>query len=290
MKIRSLAMLAAAAAAGPAFAYPGGTPSFQTDVAPYCAGCHSSRDVEMLAGAPDYAQKQLAERKHISLILSGQEGYASLSEEDRRTLAEQIRALDAASTVVLAAPTRVNTGQAFEVRVEVTGGAGPAVGVALVDRAHRWFARPAASAGWQMVAPPRVTGPDGEPQDEWLAKRPAELSRNLSFVNVTGIESDSAAGRFAKASVIFTLRAPLQPGSYPLVAAYLYGTEKSTVLGYTTNAVGWKEVRGGTGGGSGRILFSPTAAIEVVPAALPGAAPAPGAPAAPPSAQPVTTP
>ena len=94
----------------------------------YCAGCHSSRDVEMLAGAPDYAQKQLAERKHVSLILSGQEGYASLSEEDRRTLAEQIRALDAASTVVLAAPTRVHTGQAFEVRVEVTGGAGPAVG------------------------------------------------------------------------------------------------------------------------------------------------------------------
>ena len=24
-------------------AYPGGTPSYQTDAAPYCAGCHSSR-------------------------------------------------------------------------------------------------------------------------------------------------------------------------------------------------------------------------------------------------------
>jgi cytochrome c553 len=284
MKIRSLAVLAALAA-GTASAYPGGTPSFQTDAAPYCAGCHASRDVEMLAGAPDYAQKQLAERKHIALILSGQEGYASLSEEDRRTLADQIRALDVASTVVLAAPPRVHTGQAFEVRVEVTGGGGPAVGIALVDRAHRWFARPAASAGWQMVAPPRVTGPDGQPQDEWLAKRPAELTRNLSFVNVTGVESDAAAGRWAKASVIFTLRAPLQPGTYPLVAAYFYGTEKSTVLGYTTNSVGWKEVRGGTGGGSGRILFSPAATIEVVPEALAGA-PSATAPAAPPVTKP----
>ena len=32
-------------------AYPGGTPSFQTDAAPYCASCHSSRDAAVLAGA-----------------------------------------------------------------------------------------------------------------------------------------------------------------------------------------------------------------------------------------------
>ena len=52
MRIWSLVVLVATAAAGAASAYPGGTPSFQTDAAPYCAGCHSSRDVEMLAGAP----------------------------------------------------------------------------------------------------------------------------------------------------------------------------------------------------------------------------------------------
>ena len=261
-----------------AAAYPGGTPSFQTDAAPFCAGCHSSRDAEALAGAGERADKEVAERKHIAVILAGEQGYASLSESDRQTLAAQIRALDAASTVSLKAPATVKPGDTFQVQVSVTGGAGPVVAVGLVDRAHRWYARPAASAGWQMIAPPRVTGPDGQPQEEWVAKRPAELSRNLSFVNVTGIESDSAAGRWAKASVIFTLRAPLQPGTYPLVAAYLYGTEKSTVLGYTTNSVGWKEVRGGTGGGSGRILFTPAAAIEVVPEALPSAAPPAGAP------------
>ena len=48
-----------------------------------------------------------------------------------------------------------------------------------------------------------------------------------------------------------------------MILAYLYGTEKSTVLGYTTNAVGWKEVRGGMAGGSGRILFTPVRMIEV---------------------------
>ena len=76
------------------------------------------------------------------------------------------------------------------------------------------------------------------------------------------------------------MRAPAEPGTYPLAAAYLYGTEKSTVLGYTTNAVGWKEVRGGLGGGSGRVLFSDLIRIEVQPA---GSA-APVAP--PPSATP----
>jgi hypothetical protein len=63
--------------------------------------------------------------------------------------------------------------------------------------------------------------------------------------------------------VVFTLRAPERPGVYPLAAAYLYGTEKSTVLGYTTNPIGWKEPRGGTAGGSGRVLFTPVQSIKV---------------------------
>jgi hypothetical protein len=258
-----------------AAAYPGGTPSYQTDVAPFCAGCHSSRNAEMLEGAGDRAQKEVAERKHLAVILSGQKGYESLSESDRRTLADQIRALDQASTVTLVAPASVKAGETFQVRVDVTGGAGPVVGVALVDRAHRWFARPAASAGWSVVAPPVITGPDGQPQQRWLSRRPESAGRNISFVNVEGISSDSAAGQWAKASVLFTLRAPERPGSYPLAAAYFYGTEKSTVLGYTTDPMGVKKPRGGLGGGSGRLLFSDVTQIEVRAAApAPQAAPA----------------
>jgi len=264
-----IAIAPAAALAGAAGAYPGGTPSFQTDVAPFCAGCHSSRSLEMLEGNHDRAQKETAERKHISLILSGQKGYAKLTETDRKMLAEQIRAVDEASTVSITAPAKVRAGEVFPVTVQVTGGAGPVVGIGLVDRAHRWYARPAASAGWLSAAPPQVTGPDGELQTGWLDKRPADDGREISFVNVTGIKSDAAAGRWASASVVFTLRAPFEPGTLPLAAVYFYGTEKSTVLGYTTNAVGWKEPRGGVGGASGRVLFSDVLQIQVVPAAAP---------------------
>ena len=77
MTFRSLLTCAAAGsifAAGVAIAYPGGTPSYQTDVAPYCASCHSSRNVEMLEGGGERAEKYVAERKHIAVILSGQKG------------------------------------------------------------------------------------------------------------------------------------------------------------------------------------------------------------------------
>lgn len=247
--------------------YPGGTPSYQTDVAPFCAGCHSSKTPEALAGAGERAEKEIAERKHIAVILAGEKGYASLTEADRQTLAEQIRALDVASSVSMTAPETVAPGASFEVSVSVTGGAGPVVGVGLVDAAHRWYARPAASAGWTIAAPPQVVGPDGQPQVDWLAKRPENLDRNLSFVNVTGISSDSAAQQWSSARVTFTLQAPDTPGAYPLAAVYLYGTEKSSLLGYTTNAVGWKEVRGGVSGGSGRVVFTPVKQISVVPPA-----------------------
>jgi hypothetical protein len=256
-------LVGALAAPGVSLAYPGGTPDFQTDAAPYCAGCHSSRSEAALAGAGERAAKEVAERKHLSVLLSGQKGYASLTEVDRRALADQIRALDEASTVTLAAPAALLPGQSFDARVDVTGGAGPVVGIALVDRDHRWYARPAASAGWRVIAPPKITGPDGRLQTEWLARRPEGFDRNISYVNVEKVSSDSAAKTWSKASVVFTLRAPDQPGVYPLAAVFLYGTEKSSVLGYTTDPIGKKEPRGGLTGGSGRVLFTPVQSITV---------------------------
>ena len=84
-------------------------------------------------------------------------------------------------------------------------------------------------------------------------------------MNVPGIESNSATGAWDSAEVIFTVRAPDRPGSYPLAVSYWYGTEKSTLLGYTENALGRKDVRGGFGGGSGRVLFTPVQQIQVTP-------------------------
>jgi hypothetical protein len=279
MKIRTLAALGAVLGFPlTAASYPEGTPDFQTDVAPFCAGCHASRDAAALAGAEDLAQREVAERKHIARILAGQQGYASLSETDRQALAEQIRALDEASTVTLAAPAAVTAGQSFQVTVNVTGGAGPVVGVGLVDRAHRWYAAPAPSAGWSVAEPPQVTGQDGQLQSRWISKRPESAGRNLSFVNITGVSSDAVLEKWGSANVVFTLRAPDRPGGYPLAAAYLYGTETSTVLGYTTDPSGVKQPRGGFEGGSGRVLFSEQLQIQVQPAQA-----APPPPAVPPS-------
>ena len=46
-------------------AYPGGTPDFQTDVAPFCAACHSSLTVESLEGTGERADKELSANKHL---------------------------------------------------------------------------------------------------------------------------------------------------------------------------------------------------------------------------------
>ncbi len=251
--------------AGPAAAYPGGTPQFQTDVAPFCAACHSSMSVDVLAGAGDRAQKELAENKHIALVLAGKGAYAELSEPERAALADHIRAVDANSKIAIEFPPQVTAGETFTLTVNLTGGAGPAVAVALVDRAHRWFARPASAVGWQVVGRPTVIGADGKPQSEWADRRPENLGPGITFVNVTGLSSDPVAGSYARTKVIFALRAPTTPGNYPLVGAYLYGTEKASPHGVKETPWGTKGPRGGTGGHSGRVVFSPEYTITVNP-------------------------
>ncbi|MCA9509817.1 MAG: hypothetical protein R3E88_05895 [Myxococcota bacterium] len=264
----SRAALAAlvALAAGTASAYPGGTPSYQTDVAPFCAGCHSSVAESDLEGAGERAAKEVIAAKHLAPIAAGENGYKDLSEADRTTLVAHIRALDASSTIQMEFPPQVAVGETFNVTVNVTGGAGPVVGVALVDRAHRWYAKPATSAGWTVVGPPSVIGQDGRPQSEWSDARPEKFGRATTYVNVKGISSDASTESWGSAKVIFTLKAPDKPGDYPLVGVYLYGTEKGSPLGYTTNAVGWKMPRGTTAGASGRVRFTPEHEITVKPA------------------------
>lgn len=246
-----------------ASAYPGGTPDFQTDVIPYCAACHSSTDEASLQGAGERAAKEVAERKHLAPILAGEKGYGQLSEADRQTLVVHIKAVDANSTIKLELPPQVAKGETFRVTVRVTGGAGPVVGVALVDRPHRWYARAATFAGWEVVGAPSIIGPDGSPQSEWLEKRPERFGRNLTFVNITGVESDAVAGTWSKSKVIFTLKAPDKVGDFPLVAAYFYGTEKATPLGYETHPIYGKMTRGTYTGKSGRIKFTPEQVISV---------------------------
>jgi len=246
-----------------ALAYPGGTPAFQTDAAPYCASCHSSRSLEALAGAGERAVKELAENKHLALIENGKEGYAKLTPEQRMELVRQIKALDAASTVALNAQPKVRPGETFKVTVDVTGGAGPVVGVGLLDVGHRWLARPVTGEGFFVVEPPTIIGQDFKEQTRWLEHRPEALRRNLTFVNVTGIHSDASKGEWGRAQVVWKLQAPRKPGIYTLVAGYWYGTEKGSPLGYTEDPIRGKRVRGGVTGHSGRILFSKAFKVTV---------------------------
>jgi hypothetical protein len=220
--------------------------------------------VDALEGAGPRAEKELAANKHLALVLQGEGAYEKLSESDRATLAQELQAVDANSRIELVEyPPQVKAGESFNVTVAVTGGAGPVVGVGLVDRAHRWYARPASAAGWSVVGPPTVIGPDGKPQSEWLDRRPARLGRKVTFVNVTGVESDAATGKWAKSKVIYTLQAPERPGDYPLVGVYFYGTEKATKLGTVVHPVYGKQPLGGYGGKSGRVRFTPAVVITV---------------------------
>jgi hypothetical protein len=250
-------------AAAPGLAYPGGTPAFQTDAAPYCASCHSSLSVEALAGAPgDRATKELAENKHIALILAGEREYAKLDPAQRAELAGHIRALDQASTVAVTAPPKVQVGEEFTVTVKLAGGAGPVIGVALVDAAHRWQARPAPGAGWFVVGAPTIIGQDFKEQQKWLSRRGGD--KNLSYVNVTGIQSDASTQEWGRAEVVWRLRATAS-GKRPLVAVYWYGTEKGSPLGTYEDPIRGKLLRGGFTGQSGRVRFSEPTLIEVTP-------------------------
>ncbi len=261
---------------GAAGAYPGGTPDFQTDVAPYCAACHASTAEADLAGLGERAVAELAANKHFAAIRAGVGPYADLPDPERERLVELLSAMDRNSTIVLEYPAAVRPGETFQVTVKVTGGAGPSVGVALVDRPHRFFARPASALGWEVIGAPTIVGPKG-PQTEWIARRPEREGRNITFVNVSDMQSSADQDRWSRAKVIFTLKAPETLGDYPLVGAYFYGTETGSALSTRVHPDFGPQPLGGTLGKSGRIKFSDAAVISVMQE-LPVAPAAPAAP------------
>lgn len=248
-----------------AWSYPGGTPSFVTDVAPYCASCHSSVSEAQLAGVPaQRVQSEQVANKHLAKIRQAGEGspYAKLTDEQRAELIQGIQAIDANSSVKVLAPATLAPGAVFEVTVEASGGGGPVVGLALVDSAQRWQARPAPSLGWQIVDKPRVVGPDGQPQTSFTDRRNPKLAPGISYVNVSGVSADTAASKYSTVSVTYRVRAPSQPGNYPLAAAFLYGTEKGSPHGAVETVRGIVPL-GGFTANAGRVRFSPVVTVQV---------------------------
>jgi hypothetical protein len=270
MKRASIAALFAlclglVAPASPVLAYPGGTPSFVADVAPYCAACHSSVSEDQLQGVPaPRVSAELAANKHIAKIETAGDGspYNGLNAAQRQALIAGIKKIDAATTIKLSAPASAKPGEVVDVVVEVTGGSGPVIGVALVDSNQRWQASPVTAPGWFVTEKPKVTGPDGKPQTKFTDGRNPALPPGTSYVNVYEIAADPVAGKFSTVKVAWKLRAPSQPGSAPLAAVLLYGTEISSPHGAVETSFG-KGPLGGLGGSSGRVKFSDVAQVKI---------------------------
>jgi len=259
----ALLLFVGALGTGAALGYPNGPLIHVSDLAPACAGCHSSASAEQVRNLPpDFAARQLVDAKHYQAILTGAGAYKDLSQPDREKLVEDIKVIDANASVTLAAPGAAARGQTITVTVSVKGGAGPVVGVALLDSDLRFQARPVSSDGWLVVGAPKVIGPDGE-QTKWVDSRAEGLRKNLSFVLVYGIKSDLAKKSFSEAKVTWTLRAPQEPGRYTLAAAFMYGTEKASPLGAVPQAAGGFMPRGGGAAPSGHMRFAAPVTVTV---------------------------
>lgn len=251
--------------ASSASAYPGGTPSYVTDVAPYCASCHSSVSEEQFQGVPaTRSSAEVVVNKHLAKIKAGaaDSPYGKLSQAEREELIASVQKIDAATTVKVTAPASVKAGAEVEVIVEATGGAAPVIGIALVDSNQRWQAAPVTARGWLVLEKPKVTGPDGQPQTKFTDGRNPALPPGITYVNVDGISADPAGGKFSSAKVTWRLRAPAQAGSVPLAAVMFYGTEISAAHGAVETPYG-KSPLGGFTGSSGRIKFSDVLKISV---------------------------
>lgn len=222
-----------------------------------------SLDRETMRGCDvDLVSSCMAEETHYREILEGLKEYEKLSEKERKQLLEDVKMTDENAWVKLDVPRTAARGEVITATVTTHGGGDPHVGIQLVDITHRFQARSVFAAGWEIVGPPRVIGPDGEEQTAWLERRLPDLPKNINFVLVFGTEADLRAGKFPTTKAIFSLKAPSEPGKYPVAAVFLFGTEKASPLG-RVKKIGNDMPLGGRAGHSGRLLFSEPASVEV---------------------------
>ena len=245
-----------------ALADPYGPPFAVTDMGPFCAGCHASTSLTQLPDLPpEVAQDELIERKHLSRIKTDP-AYHELSQPEREQLIAAINWMDKQASVTIRAPGQAKRNSRIEVTVTTRGGAGPVVGVSLVDSAVRFQARPIGSSGFKVIGPALVIGPSSKPQAQWAERRLRGADMGLATVIIQGIQGDAVAKRVDETRTTWVLRTPPEPGTYTLAAAFFYGTEKAHPLGTVTQG-GRPEPRGGPDGAGGRIMFSEAIKITV---------------------------
>jgi hypothetical protein len=243
---------------GMAAGYPTGPQLFVTDLAPSCATCHAMVKAEYTPERPAEASTgELPANKHYKALETGDRGYKMVAEDKRKAVLELVKWVDENSSVSLKVPTTAKPGQTIEATVETKGGIGPVIGAFLVDLPLRLQARPISADGWYVVGKPKVIGVDGKEQSWWLDKRVNE-KKNLSFVLVQA-KADVEKKVLPTTKVTWTVRAPIDPGTYTMTAAFLYGTEEADEM--KTGKM--EEPPGGRSGPAGRILFSEPVTVTV---------------------------
>lgn len=249
LSISALALILPAVAA----AYPNGTPMYVTDAAPFCASCHSAAKAQYMPELPaEAAQRETPEFKHYSLVKmpTMPSPYAELSPAEKEALIKRAKDIDSRASVSVSAPPKAKAGQIITVSVKAAGGNGPVIGLMLVDGALRFQSSPISASGWTIVGEPEVRGQGGKAQTVWLDRRLKSLSRGINYVNIEGQVFDPSKEIYPEATVVYTLRAPVQPGVYVIAAAFLYGTENAGSAGFFQRP-------------SGRILFSEETGVKV---------------------------
>jgi len=245
------------------FGYSGGPVRNVTDLAPTCAGCHSSFTRDQLRNEPEaFATSQIKENKHYKAIEDGTGPYQQMSAADRQKLLADVKAMDENASMALSVPTSLRAGQEVQVTVSVKGGHG-VVGVLLVDTDLRFQARPIQGDGWVIVGAPKVWGGDGNEQTKWVDGRATGLKRNLNSVLIFDQKSDLAAKKFAEGKVVWTVKAPQEPGTYSVSAVFHFGTEKASSVGTVSTPTGAVLPRGGPGGASSRVMFAKPVTVTV---------------------------
>ena len=245
------------------YGYAGGPLRNVTDLAPTCAGCHSSFSKDQLRNEPEaFATSQIKENKHHKAIEDGSGPYQPMAPADRQKLLADVKVMDENASMTLNAPTSLRPGQEAQITVSVKGGHG-VVGVFLVDADLRFQARPLQGDGWVIVGAPKVWGSDGNEQTKWVDSRAPGLKKNLNSVLIFDQKSDLAAKKLAEGKVVWTVKAPQEPGTYTISAAFHFGSERASSVGTVTTPTGQVFPRGGPAGPSARVMLAKPVTVTV---------------------------
>jgi hypothetical protein len=245
-----------------AHAWSGGPLVNVTDLEAKCAVCHSSVGREqMRLDPPGLAGAWSLENRHYKPLEDGAGAYQDMSAADRQKLLADVKIMDQNASVTISAPQSLRPGQEAQVTVTVKGG-NEVVGVALMDTDLRMKGRPIQGDGWLIAGAPKVWGSDGKEQTKWVDSR-GDLRKNINSAIIFDRKADLAAKQFAGGKATWTVKAPQEPGTYSMTAAFFYGTEKASPVGSVTTPTGAVQPKGGGFGASGRIVFAKPVAVTV---------------------------